>query len=69
MRFLQLLDPEKVGQLMQEREGGVFINEHYCVTSGYEPPDINIEIGKPERFVFSGFWSLVITQKRNKRIG
>ncbi len=50
--ILQLLDPEKVGQLMQEREGGVFINEHYCVTSGYEPPDINIEIGKPERCFF-----------------
>jgi len=51
--ILQLLDPEKVGQLMQEREGGVFINEHYCVTSGYEPPDINIEIGRPKSF-FSG---------------
>ena len=50
--ILQLLDPEKVGQLMQEREGGVFINEHYCVTSGYEPPDINIEIGRPERCFF-----------------
>lgn len=50
--ILQLLDPEKVGQLMQEREGGVFINEHYCVTSGYEPPDINIEIGRPENCFF-----------------
>ncbi len=50
--ILQLLDPEKVGQLMQEREGGVFINEHYCVTSAYEPPDINIEIGRPERCFF-----------------
>ena len=49
---LALLDPEKVGQLMQEREGGVFINEHYCVTSGYEPPDINIEIGRPENCFF-----------------
>lgn len=50
--ILQLLDPEKVGQLMQEREGGVFINEHYCVTSGYEPPDINIEIGRPKSCFF-----------------
>jgi len=50
--ILQLLDPEKVGQLMQERECGVFINEHYCVTSAYEPPDINIEIGRPERCFF-----------------
>lgn len=50
--ILQLLDPEKVGQLMQKRDCGVFINEHYCVTSGYEPPDINIEIGRPERCFF-----------------
>lgn len=50
--ILQLLDPEKVGQLMQKQDGGVFINEHYCVTSGYEPPDINIEIGRPERCFF-----------------
>lgn len=49
---LALLDPEKVGQIMQEREGGVFINERYCVTSGYEPPDINIEIGRPENCFF-----------------
>ena len=50
--ILELLDHEKVGRLMQEREGGVFINEHYCVTSGYEPPDINIEIGRPENCFF-----------------
>lgn len=51
-KVLALLDPEKVGQLMQEREDGVFINEHYCVTSGYEPLDINIEIGRPENCFF-----------------
>ena len=50
--ILELLDCEKVGQLMQEREGGVFINEHYCVTLGYEPPDIHIEIGRPENCFF-----------------
>lgn len=50
--ILELLDCEKVGRLMQEREGGVFINEHYCVTFGYEPPDINIEIGRPENCFF-----------------
>lgn len=49
---LALLDPEKVGQLMQKQDGGVFIDEHYCVTSGYEPPDINIEIGRPENCFF-----------------
>ena len=51
-KVLALLDPEKVGRLMQEREGGVFINEHYCVTSGYEPPDIHIKIGRPENCFF-----------------
>lgn len=50
--ILELLDREKVGRLMQEREGGVFINERYCVTSGYEPPDINIEIVRPENCFF-----------------
>ena len=49
---LELLDPEKVGSLMQKQDGGVFIDEHYCVTSGYEPPDINIEIGRPENCFF-----------------
>ena len=50
--ILELLDCEKVGKLMQEREGGVFINEQYCVTSGYETPDVNIEIGIPENCFF-----------------
>ena len=60
--ILQLLDPEKVGQLMQKQDGGVFINEHYCVTSGYEPPDINIEIGRPE----SCFFRLLIVPEEEK---
>ena len=60
--ILELLDHEKVGRLMQEREGGVFINEHYCVTSGYEPPDINIEIGRPE----SCFFRLLIVPEKEK---
>ncbi len=60
--ILELLDPEKVGLLMQEREGGVFINKHYCVTSGYEPPDINIEIGRPE----SCFFRLLIVPDEEK---
>ncbi len=50
--ILELLDREKIGRLMQEREGGVFIDGYYCVTSGYEPPDINIEIGRPENCFF-----------------
>lgn len=50
--ILRLLDREKVGRIIQEREGGVFINEHYCVTSGYETPDIHIEIGRPDNCFF-----------------
>ena len=61
--ILELLDCEKVGQPMQKREGGVFINEHYCVTSDYEPPDINIEIGRQE----SCFFRLLIAPDSEKR--
>ena len=57
--ILQLLDPEKVGQLMQKRDCGVFIDGYYCVTSGYEPPDINIEIG---RLKSCFFWLLVVPE-------
>lgn len=60
--ILQLLDPEKVGQLMQKRDCGVFIDGHYCVTSGYEPPDINIEIGRPE----SCFFRLLVVPEDEK---
>lgn len=59
---LALLDPEKVGGLMQKQDGGVFIDGHYCVTSGYEPPDINIEIGIPE----SCFFRLLIVPEKEK---
>lgn len=32
-----LLDPDKVGRAMMEREGGVFIGGYYVVPSSYEP--------------------------------
>lgn len=32
-----LLNREKVGRLMQEREGGVFIDGYYAIASSYEP--------------------------------
>ncbi len=32
-----LLDPEKVGRAMMEREGGVFIGEYYAIPNSYEP--------------------------------
>ena len=33
----ELLDPDKVGRVMADREGGVFVDGHYIITSGYEP--------------------------------
>ena len=60
--ILELLDREKIGRLMQEREGGVFIDGYYCVTSGYEPPDINIEIGRPDNC----FFQLLIVPEEEK---
>lgn len=33
----EMLDREKIGRLMQEREGGVFMNGYYIVPSSYEP--------------------------------
>ena len=50
--ILELLDCEKVGKLMCEREGGQFVDGCYCLTSGYKKPDINIEIGRPDSCFF-----------------
>lgn len=50
--LIDLIDREKIGRLCQEREGGVFVDGYYCVPLSYEPPDINIEIGEPERCFF-----------------
>ena len=33
----ELLDPDKVGCAMMEREGGVFIGEYYAIPDSYEP--------------------------------
>lgn len=48
----ELLDREKIGRLMCEDDGGVFVDGYYCVPSNYETPDINIEFGKPENCFF-----------------
>ncbi|MCM1508782.1 MAG: hypothetical protein NC177_16870 [Ruminococcus flavefaciens] len=57
--ILELLDREKVGKLMCEREGGQFIDGCYCLTSGYNPPDIEIKIGRPENSFFRLLIALV----------
>ncbi len=33
----EMLDPDKVGRAMMEREGGVFIGEYYAIPNSYEP--------------------------------
>lgn len=37
---LEFLDVEKVGRRMREREGGVFVMNHYVPTEDYEMPEI-----------------------------
>lgn len=50
--ILGLLDREKIGSIFRVRDDGQFIDGCYCVTSSYEKPDINIEIGRPEKCFF-----------------
>lgn len=50
--YIDFIDREKIGRLCQEREYGVFVDGYYCVPSSYERPDMNIEIGEPERCFF-----------------
>ena len=65
--ILELLDREKVGKLMCEREGGQFIDGCYCLTSGYEKPDISIEIGRPESCFFRLLIVPIIPNAPSKR--
>lgn len=64
--ILALLDREKVGRLMQQREIGVFIDGNYCITSGYEKPDITIDIGRPENCFFR---LLIVPEEEKNRTG
>ncbi len=59
---LDMLSRAMVGAVYQERNGGVIIDGCYCLTSGYEKPDINIEIGRPE----SCFFRLLIVPEDEK---
>lgn len=49
-----LLDPEKVGRAMAEREGGVFIDGYYAIADSYEPALVYDEElpEQPENWVF-----------------
>lgn len=50
--IIEFLDRETVGRRMASYEDGMFMDGYYCVPSGYEPPDMTIGIGKPERCFF-----------------
>ncbi|MDE6088255.1 MAG: hypothetical protein K2G25_07705, partial [Oscillospiraceae bacterium] len=50
--LFKYLDTEKLGRLMAERNGGVFIDDYYCEPEMYEKLDIHIEIGSPEPCFF-----------------
>lgn len=49
-----LLDPEKVGRAMMERENGVFLDGYYAITDSYEPVLVYDEElpEQPENWVF-----------------
>lgn len=49
---IELLDMEKVGKLIAEREGGVMLDGYYCVPSSYEKPDMSIDIEIPDKTFF-----------------
>lgn len=49
---IKLLDMEKVGKLIAEREGGLMLDGYYCVPSSYEEPDISIDIEVPDKMFF-----------------
>lgn len=50
--IIELLDLEKVGKLLAEREEGVLLDGYYCVPSSYEEPDISINIEVPDKRFF-----------------
>ena len=50
--LIPYLDKELIGRLAVEKFGGVFIGHHYCETAGYEQPDIEFTISKPDRRAF-----------------
>ena len=40
--FRKYLDTAKIGRLMDERTGGIFIDSYYCDTSKYQKPEISV---------------------------
>lgn len=50
--YIDLIDCDKIGRLVHDKENGMFVHNCYCIPSGYEQPNINIEIGRPEKYFF-----------------
>lgn len=50
--LVEYLDKESIGRLAAEQFRGTFIGGYYCEVADYEPPDMEINIGKPSRNEF-----------------
>lgn len=50
--LIGLLDYEKVGKLLVERDNGVLMDGYYCLPDSYEEPDIHITIEVPDKRFF-----------------
>lgn len=50
--MIPYLDKELKVRLAAEKIGGVFIGHYYCETAGYEQPNIEFTISKPDRRAF-----------------
>ena len=47
-----LLDYEKVGKLLAERDNGLFVDGYYCMPDSYDDPDISLTIEVPDKRFF-----------------
>lgn len=47
-----LLDYEKVGKFLAERDNGLFVDGYYCMPDSYEEPDISLTIEVPDKRFF-----------------
>ncbi len=50
--LIGLLDYEKVGKELAERDNGIFVDGYYCMPDSYEEPDISLTIEVPDKRFF-----------------
>ena len=62
--FREYLDTAKIGRLMDERTGGIFIDGYYCDVSKYQKREISVEFQKPEQ----EFFRLLLTENPDDKI-